>query len=81
MTCAEFVEFLMGYLDGEISAAQRKTFERHVGECPPCGIYLDQYRDAIQMGKLACSDDPADPLPEDVPEELVSAILNARNQI
>ena len=81
MTCAEFVEFLMAYLDGEIPAAQRQTFERHVGECPPCGIYLDQYRDAIRMGKLACSDDPADALPEDVPAELVSAILNARNQI
>jgi anti-sigma factor RsiW len=80
MTCAEFVDFLMSYLDGEIPAAQRKTFERHVADCPPCGIYLGQYRDAIRMGKLACGDDAAEALPEDVPEELVAAILSARNQ-
>ena len=44
MTCAEFVDFLMSYLDDEIPAAQRKTFEGHIGDCPPCEVYLDQYR-------------------------------------
>ncbi len=76
MTCREFVDFLMAYLDGELEAARHGVFEDHMGECPSCHEYLVTYEDTIRLGKLACSE--GDELPEDVPEKLIAAILAAR---
>ena len=77
ITCREFVDFLMGYLDRDLSPAQRAEFERHIADCPPCEVYLDQYRDTLRLEKEICRD-PGGAVPEEVPEELVSAILAAR---
>lgn len=79
MTCQEFVEFLMAYLDGELSAEVRRVFEAHVGECPPCLAYLDSYRETVRLGRSLC-DEPEGPVPEEVPEGLVGAILAARRR-
>ena len=78
MNCREFVDFLMSYLDGEISAEMREVFEAHIEACPPCVRYLETYQEAVQMGKTVCSADDED-VPQDVPEELVQAILAARH--
>jgi anti-sigma factor RsiW len=78
MTCGELVDFLMAYLDGELSAAQRTAFEHHLGECPECEAYLRSYRDTVRLGKTLGDGD--DPLPADVPEELVQAIVTARGR-
>lgn len=78
MTCREFVEFLISYLDGDLKASPRAVFERHMGLCPPCGDYLDTYRDTIRLGQFACREAEGAP-PEDVPEELIRAILAARD--
>lgn len=77
MTCRELVDFLMEYLDGELPADQRDIFESHVGECPPCEAYLDTYKQTIRLGKGVCSE-PDGAAPEDVPEQLIQAILAAR---
>lgn len=79
MTCQEFVEFLMAYLDGELSAEVGRVFEAHVGECPPCLAYLDSYRETVRLGRSLC-DEPEGPVPEEVPEGLVRAILDARRR-
>jgi anti-sigma factor RsiW len=77
MTCRELVEFLMQYLDGELSADEQRRFEEHLGECEPCVAYLKQYEETIRVGKAAMA--PSDePVPREVPEELVEAILAAR---
>ena len=78
MTCREFVDFLMTYIDGELDEEPRRVFERHMRLCPPCGVYLDTYRDTISLGKFACRDEDA-AIPEEVPDELIQAILAARN--
>jgi anti-sigma factor RsiW len=78
MRCREFVEFLMGYLDDELDPEPRRVFEQHMQMCPPCGVYLDTYRDTIRLGKFACNED-AGGVPDDVPDELIRAILAARN--
>lgn len=78
MNCREFVDFLMAYLDRELSDGERSTFEEHISDCPPCGDYLETYREAVRLGKRACRDDEG-PVPEEVPEALVEAILAARN--
>ncbi len=77
MTCQEFVEFIIGYLEGDVSDDARTTFEDHIEACPPCLAYLDSYRDTIALGK-ACCREPGGPVPDDVPEELVRAVLAAR---
>ncbi|MFQ5513471.1 MAG: anti-sigma factor family protein [Myxococcota bacterium] len=77
MTCREMVEFLMDYLEGELPAEPRDTFEEHMRRCPPCVAYLESYRRTIALGKAACSE-PEGPVPDDVPEELIRAILASR---
>ena len=77
MNCQEFVDFLMSYLDGELPAAQRTSFEQHISDCPECDTFLDTYRRTVADCRSVCSG-LDDPVPEDVPEELVQAILGAR---
>jgi len=76
VTCREFTEFLMQYLDGELAEAQRVVFDQHLAECPSCTGYLQNYRQTIDLTKGAFATDG--PLPDDVPPELVRAILAAR---
>lgn len=76
MTCREFVEFLMAYLDEELPGGQRRVFEGHLQDCPPCKTYLETYRETVELGRRVCDGEVAPP--EDVPESLVRAILAAR---
>lgn len=76
LTCQDLIEFLHEYLDGELPPAERLRFQAHIDCCPPCLHYLDSYEKTIRLAALACG--PDDALPEDVPEELVRAILAAR---
>ena len=78
MTCREIVDFLMAYLDGELSAEEKALFEEHLCECPPCVDYLETYRVTIRLGKEACAEERGGCA--DVPEELIRAILAARKQ-
>ena len=77
MTCREFVEFLMAYLDRELEAKRRDVFEDHMRECPECVAYLETYRTTVALG--AELGDPEAPVPEEVPAELVRAILAAKD--
>jgi anti-sigma factor RsiW len=79
VNCREFVDFLMSYLDGELPQGQRSTFEQHMGECPSCVTYLETYREAVRLGRQVCRD-PEGPVPGDVPDDLVRAILAARSR-
>ena len=79
LTCRDLIEFLRAYLDGELPAAMRQRFEDHVDACPPCLHYLDSYRETIALTAQAFADGgPDDAVPDEVPEELVRAILAAR---
>jgi anti-sigma factor RsiW len=74
-TCNEVLDFLGDYLSGELPAAQRAEFERHLAVCPPCVAYLKSYELTIRLGKAACAD-----VDEKPPEELINAILAARSK-
>ncbi len=76
MNCREFTEFLMAYLDDELPAGERGTFEYHLHGCQSCVNFMESYRATISLGRVACSDEAA--IPEEVPEALVRAILAAR---
>ena len=78
LNCREFADFLMAYLDDELPHEERESFESHMQLCPPCVVYVRNYQRTIELGKDACGGDPDGPVPEDVPEKLVQAILAAR---
>lgn len=74
MTCQDVADFLVDYVDGELPALVRQQFEAHLGVCPACVNYLQQYRDTIRL-VAGVSDD----MLAEMPEELVRAIvLSAR---
>jgi anti-sigma factor RsiW len=79
MNCRELTDFLMAYLDEELTPTQHAAFEEHMAICPPCVVYLDSYRETVRLGKEVCARDES-PVPDDVPEVLIEAILAARKR-
>jgi anti-sigma factor RsiW len=79
MTCREIADFLMNYLDGELTQAEREVFEEHLGLCPECVTYLQTYRITVQVSHTACRTPDGNPCAE-VPDRLVQAILAARRE-
>jgi anti-sigma factor RsiW len=79
MTCREFIDFLMEYLSGELSTHEQTEFERHLADCSDCATYLRSYQETITLGKAVFAD-PHAPVPKEIPEELVQAILASRRQ-
>jgi len=77
MTCRELIDFLMDYRAGALPEAQCASFEAHLELCPPCVDYLRTYEETVRLGKGACNN-PDDAVSEEVPDELVQAILSAR---
>jgi anti-sigma factor RsiW len=79
LTCRELTEFLLLYLDGELSPERTADFERHLSVCAACVKYLSTYKKTIALGKAACGD-PNGPVGVEVPRQLVEAILSARRR-
>jgi anti-sigma factor RsiW len=77
VTCREFADFMMEYLAGELAPDVLQAFERHLSLCPNCDTYLAQYRATVAAGREAFADDDAR-VPEEVPEDLIRAILAVR---
>ena len=77
MTCRELAEFIADYLSGDLPLQTRGKFDRHLTMCPNCVAYLSNYRDTIALGRRVFADDDA-AVPDDVPADLVQAILASR---
>jgi anti-sigma factor RsiW len=77
MTCRDFIDFIMSYLDGALPADVQAPFEQHLSLCPDCDRYLRVYRATVEAGKPAFADPEGD-VPGDVPDALVRAILESR---
>jgi len=75
LTCREVADFLADYLAGQLGADERLNFEAHLAECPECVTYLRGYTETIRLARDAYADDPAG-----VPDELVRAVLDARQR-
>jgi anti-sigma factor RsiW len=80
VTCRQFVDFLDEYLSGSLSEGERAAFNTHLAVCPSCVAYMKTYQASVLLGKavLIRSEEP---VPEEVPEELVRAILAARKPL
>ena len=77
MTCREFFEFLWRYTANELSPEERATFDAHMATCRHCEKYLRSYQETIRAGKKALLESE-DPVPAEVPEDLIKAILASR---
>ncbi len=77
MTCNEFIDFLIDYYEGNLSEERRRLFEEHMGVCPDCVAYLDSYKKTINLVQESMANPNAE-LDDDVPHELVMAILAAK---
>lgn len=78
MKCQACIEFILRYLEDDLTADERQSFEFHLAKCPPCGRYVEQYRITVAAGKTACAEIAAEV--GEAPEELVQAILASRRQ-
>ena len=76
MTCREFEDFIVSYLDGSLDESIRKGFEGHIKTCQACREYLAAYQRTIVVGKRVLED--FDKIPGNVPEDLVLAVLKVR---
>ena len=66
--CQEVVEMVTDYLEGALSTADRKRFERHLAGCPHCTEYLAQIRETIRLaGRLT---------PEDLTPDMTSDLTS-----
>lgn len=68
-SCVDVAEQITAYMEGEISAEQRMSFEEHVVICPPCRGYLTQLRTT----RTALGAVPAEPLPPELELQLLHA--------
>lgn len=77
VSCKELIEFLMDYIEGDLPAARRAVFERHLGACASCRAYLESYRRTVELGKSALK--PCDEAAMNAaPEGLIRAVRAAR---
>ena len=44
MTCDDYKDLMMGYLDNELSDEQRQRFEEHLAGCGECASELEEFK-------------------------------------
>jgi anti-sigma factor RsiW len=79
MTCRQLTEFIIDYRSGALRPDVHAQFEAHLAECSDCVAYLKTYEDTVRLARGAFAV-PDDPIPAEVPEKLVHAILAARGK-
>ncbi len=77
ITCREFEEFINAYQESELPSRERSRFEMHLRVCRECRQYLAAYQQTIEVGRAVFTT-PDEPLPDNVPEGLIQAILKLR---
>lgn len=59
ITCREIVELVTSFLEGRLSAGERRRFQEHLAGCEGCSNYLDQMRKTIRLvGRLTVDSFP-----------------------
>lgn len=76
ITCADFEGFLLDYHDGTLPEPQRQLFETHMKMCSQCRASLRGYVRTIELGQQLFARREA-PLPDEVPDHIVAAVVSA----
>jgi len=77
ITCVDFEDFIVDYLDGELPERQKMVFELHLRICRECREYLAAYRRTMEVSKVTIQSDRPDTL-DTMPGDLIKAIREAR---
>ena len=77
LTCKEFDDFMIDYLDENLPVWQKFMCWLHVKMCRECANFVQEYQRSIALGKSAY-DAPNELVPDSVPEELIKAALAHR---
>ena len=80
VTCREVLTFLWAYLSGELEPEKKQEFDEHLDDCPSCVSYIGSYRATIELTKGAFEDPACEPGIEEVPEDLVKAVMAVRRR-
>jgi len=78
MTCRDVVDLLADHRSGELDRPTRERFEEHLRLCEQCAEYLRSYDDTVRLAKKAYLE-PDAPAADEVPEQLIGAILASRS--
>jgi anti-sigma factor RsiW len=73
LTCREVIGGLGEFSGGELLAGEAKESKRHLARCAPCARYWKSYRTTVALEREAYRDVG----PQEMPEDLVAAILAA----
>jgi anti-sigma factor RsiW len=76
VTCIELIAFLDSYVDNELDAETRTSFDLHLLVCPSCRAYLASYRETIELVRGAAERE--EELAHDAPTELIEAVKKVR---
>ena len=72
-TCSALVELVTDYLERALDPAERARVDVHLARCDGCAAYLDGLRTTIALaGRIG---------PDDLPPELVAALLAAFDEL
>ncbi len=77
MKCSEFIAFVARYVESELSPEEEAIFNAHIKVCTDCLAFLDSYCTTIRLESLVFSVPDDAPVPQEVPEELIQAVLAA----
>jgi anti-sigma factor RsiW len=72
LTCQEVIDFIDRFLSGELSDTEARKFRWHLWLCRSCRAYLRTYRATLALEEAVRE------APPPMPEELVVAVLRAR---
>jgi len=75
ITCAQAIDFMRAYLDGELPQGQQQIFAAHLAICEDCRNYLSSYKTSIELLHHASSESMAEEHLPPVPEDLLNAIM------
>ena len=77
LTCREFEEFVLAYLDGELTPKQLTRFNMHLRMCRECREYIAAYQRTTEINRAVLGA-PDESLSDDVPADLIKAILESK---
>lgn len=69
--CAEYLQDLNDYLDGQLDPTLCAEIEKHVGECPNCKLMIDSLKMTV---KLCRESGQCEELPAEFSERLNQAL-------
>jgi anti-sigma factor RsiW len=77
LVCREVVELVTDYVEGAMSASERRRVDAHLAGCDSCARFLDQMRRTVELaGRVTEADVRA--LPPETLDPLVDAFRAVR---